>query len=139
MLGISRVMREVRAINDRAGLDFGSAAVLFTIAHHADGVRISDVADQIHLDLSTVSRHARALEGTGYLDKKPDPADGRATLVTTSDAGNDVLNAIIQHRTALFSAATADWDPDDTRALADLVDRLATRLNEQIHAMGATV
>ncbi len=138
MLGLSRTLREVRAMNDRAGLDFGSAAVLFTVAHHADGIRISEVAERIHLDLSTVSRHARALEDIDYLGKVPDPADRRACLVSTTDQGDAFLQELMQRRAQLFAAATADWDAADVKELADLLDRLASRLTSHVDAIGAT-
>ncbi len=137
MMGLSKVFRELRGISDNAGMDVGAAAVLIKVALHPDGIRISDLAEVVRLDLSTISRHVRALEESGYLARKPDPQDRRASLVSLTDAGGETSRALMQARADLFARTCADWPEDDTRALADLLDRLADGLTTAIHPQGA--
>jgi DNA-binding MarR family transcriptional regulator len=124
MVGLGRVLRQVRAL-ERQGLDFGALVVLFTIAHDEGGRRASDVAEQLHLDLSTVSRHVSTLERAGHIQRTPDPDDGRASLLTVSAAGAQALQTIMAARGEVFAAALAGWPAPEQVLLAELLDRLA--------------
>ena len=137
MLGLSKVFRELRGISDNAGLDVGAAAVLIKVAFHPDGIRISDLAELVRLDLSTISRHVRALEESGNLARQPDPDDRRASLVRLTDTGGETTRVLMQARADIFARACADWPEHDTRALADLLDRLAAGLTNDLHPQGA--
>lgn len=138
MLGLSQIVRQMRVVNERHGLDFASIAVLFTVAHHGDGVRISEVAAEVHLDLSTVSRHVRALQDRGHLAKACDPQDRRASLVTITDTGGSALRHVMQQRSNLFADATRAWSPAELALLADLLARLHASLADHLQPSGAT-
>jgi DNA-binding MarR family transcriptional regulator len=127
MLGVGRVLRQIRVL-ERHGLDFGALAVLFTIAHEEGGRRASDVAEQLRLDLSTVSRHVRALQDAGHVTKTTDPADRRAQVLTISPEGADTLHTIMDARGQVFATALSTWSSADQSQLADLLDRLAADL-----------
>jgi DNA-binding MarR family transcriptional regulator len=128
MLALSQVFREIRAMNRPPGLDFGTSAVLFTVAHHPEGIRISDVAESTRLDLSTASRHVHALTISGHLHRQSDPGDRRASLVSLTDRGGQTLHDLMQQRAQMFAGVTADWPVADTCTLADLLERLAAEL-----------
>ena len=137
MLALGRVVRAVRSTGERAGLDIGSDAVLFAVAHSSDGIRISDVAEHLHLDLSTVSRHVTSLSNSGYVVKAPDPDDGRACRLIITESGSDVLRRLMEQRGEVFAAATSPWPAGDTALLADLLERLAVELTPHHHAGAA--
>lgn len=42
------------------------------------GIRISDLSDELHIDLSNVSRLCEKLEREGLIERRPCPDDGRA-------------------------------------------------------------
>jgi len=102
----------------------------------AGRVRLSELAAQVQLDLSTVSRHARALEAAGYLERTADPADRRSVVLSLTDAGRKVLDDTFARRRAILDAALQDWSADDVGTLRQLLDRLASGLERQ--ALGAT-
>ena len=87
--------------------------------------RATDVADSTALDLSTVSRHLRALEDAGLLTRSPDPDDRRASLLTVTDAGRVFLADAVRARTAMLASATSHWPADDVSTLSQLMTRLA--------------
>jgi DNA-binding MarR family transcriptional regulator len=93
-------------------------------------LRLSDVAGLVQLDVSTVSRHARALEEAGYLHRAVDPEDRRASLVSITEEGQRVLAEIADRRRAMLDAALAEWSDQDRRDLA----RLLTRLSDDLDA-----
>jgi len=56
-------------------------------------LRMSDLADFAEASLSRLSHTAKRLERKGWLTRSPDPADGRFTLATLTDAGWDKVTA----------------------------------------------
>jgi DNA-binding MarR family transcriptional regulator len=138
MLALSQVFREIRAMNRPPGLDLGTSAVLFAVAHHPEGIRISDVAEHTRLDLSTASRHVHALTASGHLHRQSDPGDRRASLVSVTDSGERALLDLMQQRAQMFAGVTAHWPAADTRTLADLLERLAAELPLATDTEGAS-
>jgi DNA-binding MarR family transcriptional regulator len=97
-------------------------------------VRPSDLAAQMHLDLSTISRHLRALEQQGMLQRSPDPGDARAQRISVTALGCDVLTRLLDHRAAAIRDAIAHWPESDRRTVRQLLRRLADDLS---HLTGA--
>jgi len=93
-------------------------------------VRPSDLAAQMRLDLSTISRHVRALEQQGMVERTADPDDARAQRISVTDRGSDVLTRVLGHRAATIGEAIAHWPHSDRGALHQLLRRLADDLSE---------
>lgn len=91
--------------------------------------RPSDLALEFGLDLSTVSRHVRALEHDGLLAREPDPDDGRALLVSVTAEGTAVMTQAFRRREIAVAEALAGWPGDDVAALHTLLGRLADDLD----------
>jgi DNA-binding MarR family transcriptional regulator len=71
----------------------------------ADGTRLTDLAASSNMSLSSMAELVDDLERLGYLERRPDPADGRAKLVSLTDTG---WHAIRQGRDVIESIE-ADW------------------------------
>jgi DNA-binding MarR family transcriptional regulator len=93
------------------------------------------VAAHLALDLSTVSRHVASLHRQGLVDRSPDPADGRASLLHVTATGEEVLRAAMDQRRQLLSSALSSWTPQERQALADLLARLDDDLATAISAL----
>jgi DNA-binding MarR family transcriptional regulator len=92
-------------------------------------VRPSDLAAQMHLDLSTISRHLRSLERQGMVARTPDALDARAQRISVTTRGCDVLTRQMDHRAAALRDAIAHWPEGDRRTLRRLLRRLADDLS----------
>jgi DNA-binding MarR family transcriptional regulator len=92
-------------------------------------VRPSDLAAQMRLDLSTISRHLRSLEQQGMVQRTADPDDARALRISITACGGDVINRVMDHRAATIRDAIVHWPEDDRRALRQLLRRLADDLS----------
>ena len=46
-----------------------------------DGLRMGELARRAHLSKQTMTELVRRLEGEGLVERRPDPADGRAALI----------------------------------------------------------
>lgn len=91
-------------------------------------LRLSDLAGRVELDLSTISRQIRDLVGSGLITRTPDPADGRAALLSLTEQGEAVLEAVSEFRRRVLAEAIAEWTDDERDALADGLVRLGTGL-----------
>jgi DNA-binding MarR family transcriptional regulator len=58
-----------------------------------DGSRLTDLAEAAQLTKQTVGFLVDALERAGYVERKPDPRDGRARLVCISARGRAAVEA----------------------------------------------
>ena len=92
--------------------------------------RLSDLATRLQLDLSTVSRHVRALEDAGYLERTPDKDDRRATRISISAKGTQVLDESRAAQVERLEAVLAGWTERDRGTLERLLGRLADHLEQ---------
>ncbi|MFF3597865.1 MarR family winged helix-turn-helix transcriptional regulator [Kitasatospora indigofera] len=83
----------------------------------------ADLGREIGLDRTTVTRRADRLEQAGLLERRPDPADGRATLLALTDDGHAVVAATRRRLTDAVDASLSGWPPADARNFARLLRR----------------
>jgi len=57
-----------------------------------DGIRLTELAARAQLGLATMSELVTELERLGYLERRPDPADGRARLIYPTPRGRQLLS-----------------------------------------------
>ena len=92
-------------------------------------IRLSELADSVELDLSTVSRQVRGLAESGLIVKVPDPVDGRAALLSLSVRGAAVLEAVSDARRQVLAEAVSGWTVEERTTLASGLLRLADGLH----------
>lgn len=102
--------------------DQGRLTVLFTLAK-VGPMRPSTLAKEIHLDLSTVSRHLRQLEDEGMIAKTADAGDKRALQVELTDQGSKLARQYMKERVEQVQAALGHWAAQDVTLLTDLLHR----------------
>ncbi len=112
-----------------ATIDRGAIALLFRLVERG-ATRGSELAQHACLDASTVSRHLRALDGAGYVTRRPDPDDARAVLFEASAAGYQLVSHAVEESVALFARVTEHWAPSDLAHLTRLACRLAEDLEK---------
>ncbi|CAM5659967.1 MarR family transcriptional regulator OS=Streptomyces tendae OX=1932 GN=F3L20_05885 PE=4 SV=1 [Streptomyces tendae] len=72
-----------------------------------------------------MSRQLRALEELELVAREPDPADGRAWLVTLTPEGQERVGRVREARRARYARRLAkDWDPREVTELARLLHEL---------------
>jgi DNA-binding MarR family transcriptional regulator len=98
--------------------------VLHTVGEQGP-LRPGDLAGEVRLDASTVSRHLQALERLGMVARERDPDDGRAFRVAATDLGSETLTEAAAVRRSLLSGALQGWSAADVTQLAQLLHRLA--------------
>jgi len=130
---VAQLVRTGRHVSTRAAAhlygelpSFGWALLL---PLERDGAqRCSALAGAAGIDVSVASRQIAVLERSGYVERRPDPLDGRAILLSLTPAGVEAIAATRALRQEWALSALASWDEDDARTLSDLLDRLVADL-----------
>lgn len=124
--GLGRLIRLVERapLGREDGLDRPSFMLLHTLVQ-AGPARVTALAAAVHSDPSTVSRQVAGLVGMGLLERRADPADGRASLVALTEAGTALLERARRRRDERIAAITEPWRPAEREQFADLLDRFA--------------
>ncbi len=89
-------------------------------------VRLTELAQALGLDPSSVSRHVTALERAGLLAREKDPTDQRAQHLVLTDAGRAAVSALRVARAEALATLTPGWTPAEIDDLTDRLVRLHT-------------
>jgi DNA-binding MarR family transcriptional regulator len=99
-------------------------------------LRQGTLAELVHVDPSTASRHVALLVERGLVRRVADEQDGRASRLVVTDAGEVVLDAMRQEREALLDRVTATWTPDERTVFTRQLHRFVTDLTTHLPAAG---
>ncbi|GAA1968674.1 MarR family transcriptional regulator [Catenulispora subtropica] len=121
-LGKTMGMLFQRIMRARKEPEGGQISALFMLSK-CGPVRSSDLAKELFLDQSTVSRHVAHLEADGLVEKVADPDDRRATQLHLTELGRRHVEDFWQKRMEAMREGFAHWDPEDLRTLSRLMVR----------------
>ncbi|MGI8721762.1 MAG: MarR family winged helix-turn-helix transcriptional regulator [Geodermatophilaceae bacterium] len=93
--------------------------------------RCSRLATTFALDPSVISRQLSALMNLGLIERHPDAADGRASLISLTAPGAQALARTRSLRAQWAAAALAGWSETDARTLVELIGRLTSDIQAQ--------
>ena len=127
-LAIGRLQRRM-ARNAVEGLTPSQLSALAVI-DQTGPVRVTEVAAREGVAPPSRTRIIGSLDILGLLDRKPDPADGRAWLLVPSEAGAELMQRIRSGRTAYLASQLDTLDPDALAALISAVPVLEALAQE---------
>lgn len=99
----------------------------YLILHYLSGHRsqgIKALAEEFRLDASTMSRQIAALEIKGYVERLPDPNDGRASLFQLTDLGSSEFLKAREARFQRYHELFGEWTEDEGRLFLELIGRV---------------
>jgi len=112
---VGRINR--RARTDSASLGYGLVSALATI--QAEGpLRPGDLSRIEVVTKPTMTRILTELEQRGFIEREPDPRDGRAFKVSATPAGIDAVERARSDRTGIVAELIADLRDEDVDAIA---------------------
>jgi DNA-binding MarR family transcriptional regulator len=124
---VPRFMRLIHGLKNQHAAEGGrerAALVLLFPLCRLGPLRQSALADLVHADPSTVSRHVTLLVDRGLVLRTADESDGRASQLVVTDAGRAVLEELRSEREAYFRTVTAEWTDDEIGTFSSLFERL---------------
>lgn len=130
-LGIVRTARRLRqeAAGETGGLTPTSTAALATIERHGP-LTPSELAELERVKRPTVTRTLGCLERQGLIERTPDPADGRSTLVSINAAGRECLRRLRSRKNAYLAKRMRNLPVEDVAALERAAGILEQMLEE---------
>lgn len=125
LLGIKHMAMTRGNVFADESLPDAAAGLLGELVHNGES-RASDLAAHRFVDASVVSRQLSQLEDSGLISRRPDPADGRVSLLRATSEGEQQLAELERRKSEWLSRALRDWDERDVRALAEMLRTAAT-------------
>ena len=99
-------------------------------------LRQGALAELVHADPSTVSRHVTLLVDRGLVRRVADEQDGRASRLTVTPAGEAALEQLRDERNAHLAAATTGWAPEELAAFTAALQRFVQDLTDHLPSLG---
>ena len=115
-VAIARLSRRLRH-HQLAGLTPTQLSALATV-ERSGPMRLGDVAAAEGIAPSTLTRLVTALEDRGYVERCAVPGDARASTLTITKHGREILERIRQETTAMLAESLAMLQPAQIEALA---------------------
>ena len=125
---IVRTARRLRqeAAAETSGLTPTSVAALATIERHGP-LTPSEIAAIERVKRPTITRTLGCLEREGLIDRAPDPADGRSSLVSVNGAGRERLRRLRGRKNAYLARRKKDLSDEEVETLeraAEILERM---------------
>lgn len=129
-LTIVRLSRSLRRTgNGPGGLGHGSVSALATLVNFGP-MRLGDLANKEGVAAPTLSRMMASLVDAGYARREPDPADGRASLVTATPQGERVVSGLRSDRMQDLQRRMGRLSDDERELLLAALPALADLIEE---------
>lgn len=107
----------------RDGIEYAAYGLLAHLV--MDGPkRTTALAEAVHADPSTVSRQTAALVRHGLLERRPDPEDGRASILAATPDGERVFRDNRREHVQWMAETLHGWSMAEVEQLAGLLARL---------------
>jgi DNA-binding MarR family transcriptional regulator len=98
---------------------------------------VSELAELLNLELSTVSRRVRVLEERHLVERAPG-ADRRTSHLRLTAEGKRMFSALDKGWRQMLSEVVADWDAEDVAQFTELFARFAGDFERYAVAQNAT-
>jgi DNA-binding MarR family transcriptional regulator len=124
----ARLMKQFAAEDIWQDLSMREYDVLYTLSKCREPVRIGELHRHVLLSQPALSRMVDRLVERGFVERSPDPTDGRGVRLSLTEAGRDQQRQIgRRHARSVARALTAELRPDELRQLATIGWKLTGR------------
>jgi len=110
----------------------GSLGVLALLSFRGQ-CRQNELAADMCISQSALSRQVSELVANGYIVRHADPQDGRASLISLTDDGVDLLRRSRQGHARQLAGMLADWSDEEADAACHTIQKLKESLAQNAH------
>ena len=100
--------------------------LLTLISQYPDGVRQKVIAEKAGISQSSASEVINKLENDGYVERKVDPDDKRATLLFLTEMGTARAAEVEDERKEMLQGMFYRLTEEEKQTLSELLDKLLT-------------
>ena len=139
---LSRSLRQVR-LHDflraeaRVDVDRAGMALLYVLHVNGASLRLTDLAEQLHIDAPAVTRKAQQLERAGLVGRTRDTTDGRATRLQLTAAGGRTISRILTARRAWLTGLLSGWPESEQTEFARLLRQFTSDVDRHLGGLDA--
>jgi DNA-binding MarR family transcriptional regulator len=105
-------------------LSFTTLSVLDTLTSRGP-TRLTKLAKTEQISQPGLTQLVARLERDGLVERRPDPTDGRATLVHITEAGRQVGTSRLEDRTRRLLPLVARLTPEEQQAITEALPALS--------------
>lgn len=127
---VSHLSREAsHAVQEGEGINLSEMTLMGQVGQLDGAARMVDLAGRLQLSKAAVTKIVASLEGQGYLERRPDPEDGRATLVSLTRHGASVVKrAGLVFEDSMRNGLWNRLDHGETQRIVEVLDRVQGEL-----------
>ena len=108
--------------------------ILSALAHHPEPLTATDLLPWAEVEKASLTGVLQSLEREGLIERQPHPTDGRAVLLTITDAGREAQRRAFE----VIGKADADLLSVFTKEEAEEFDRLCGLLFHRLEELGVS-
>ena len=135
MVELGRMTRSGRADRlrcERAGVEVtGAAQRLIYYLMENGPMRLSELARRTETDPGILTRQVNTIESQGLVERRPDPTDRRAVIVSMSPRGRRIAQRLREVQDEVLGGQLARWTAGDLEQAAGLMEQLIRDIRPQ--------
>ena len=101
---------------------------------HNPGITQTEVRETLKIDKGAAARRAASLEAKGYLERKPNPADGRSQLLYATKKAEALKNSKASIEAVFYEWLLAELPEEEKNAFCETLDKLYWRSKNERRA-----
>jgi DNA-binding MarR family transcriptional regulator len=128
LMRLGEATRRSTEVKPHRALDRAAYVILRRLQQ--DGPQnVSVLAAALNLDGSTVTRQVTALQKDALIERRPDPRDGRGTVIEATALGLRRVDAVREARRTLYGTVLRDYSGPERQELAAALERFTAALD----------
>ena len=139
---ITKIAREVGKFTVQTMKEDGIGTAEFDFIHlvrHNPGITQTEVRETLKIDKGAAARRAASLEAKGYLERKPNPADGRSQLLYATKKAEALKNSKASIEAVFYEWLLAELPENEKETFCETLDKLYWRSKNERRAGFADV
>ena len=131
---ITKIAREANRFTVQTMKEEGIGTAEFDFIHlvrHNPGITQTEVREKLKIDKGAAARRAASLEAKGYLERKPNPADGRSQLLYATDKADRLKNSKAYIESTYYGWLLEALSHQEQQEFAQLLDRIYQRSKDE--------
>lgn len=139
---ITKIAREVAKFTVQTMKEEGIGTAEFDFIHlvrHNPGITQTEIRETLKIDKGAAARRAASLETKGYLERKPNPADGRSQLLFATKKAEALKNSKSSIEAVFYEWLLAELPEKEKETFCEILDKLYWRSKNERRAGFADV
>jgi DNA-binding MarR family transcriptional regulator len=116
VIAMHRLLRRLRRAGP-AGAVHPTQLIVLALLNQYGPLRVGEIARRVPCSQPTATTAVAGLLAAGFVDREPDPYDGRATRVAATEPGLAVLHSYTHSEAEALAALLSAIPPEEARLL----------------------